>query len=127
MKEYKYENPAITTLEAKLANLAFNVSQLESGSFVSNPSFTPTKSVRRKPLYSHNDSITKPNDFSSSLFDDYEEVYEEVDSMGEDQFFHPLEQSTRKYLFEHKISPKPKQETSPSPMNDSFENFTSED
>lgn len=32
----------------------------------------------------------KQNSNSSCFFEDYQEVYEDVDSFGEDQFFHPL-------------------------------------
>ena len=61
------------------------------------PSFSNNKrqKISLKSNKKYNESAIRSNNASSSLFDDYEEVYEELDSLCEDQFFHPLEESVK--------------------------------
>jgi hypothetical protein len=64
----------------------------------------------------------------SCYFDDYHENYEDVDTLGggEDQFFHPLEESVKRFLQKEASEPTYHQ-SKPTIHNDSFENFTSDE
>lgn len=111
-REFTYENFNIKVLQGRLSQLNTIVSEMEMTNFSKRAA--GSKSGRKKKY----DSGHKQSN-ASVMFDDYEEVYEELDSLGEDQFFHPLEQSSMRYK-------RAGQET-PSRMNESFENFTSDD